>query len=155
MSGGVTPGGRGAGAAGGGRVRQSVRAAIRAATAAFWGWHTVLYLILSPPLLRPTTTRLTPRFLLCAPPCGVRRESPGEELQVVLEREGLRMTLPFTPGVGSDGVGRAGISLAANSDIVRHKAGSLPEVRAHAGGYCLLSYATRSRVVGLRVQFCM
>lgn len=52
------------------------------------------------------------------------RDSPGLELEVVVERQGERLSIPVTPALSpKDNTGRIGIQLASNTDIQRKVAG--------------------------------
>ena len=49
-----------------------------------------------------------------------RRDNPGRELVMLVERNGQQLSIPVTPvPSGADGSGRIGIQLAANADIMK------------------------------------
>lgn len=77
------------------------------------------------------------------------RDSPGEQLQILLERDGSRLTLPVTPAPSpKDGTGRIGIQLQANSVVSCQGEGAWWHAASGASwGVCLLCRAVASFLV--------
>ena len=55
------------------------------------------------------------------------QKSPGESLELTIERQEELINLQVTPDVGQDGKGRIGVMLAPNGDIVRRRASNVVE----------------------------
>jgi hypothetical protein len=56
-------------------------------------------------------------------PTPRRRDNPRRELELRVQRGAESLTLAITPAEMPDGSGRIGVSLAANADVVKRRAG--------------------------------